>query len=264
MRIRSIKPEFVLDEQVSRWPAETRLAYIYLWMEADDHGRLRANATYLRSQLFPYDDRINLEKVLAPIVKSGKLFLYNAKGESYGYLVNFHKHQRINRPSKPVHPEPPEAELRKHCESHGILSEHAVRARGGLTEGSRLSRARADQGAGNRERNREQGGDGSRTDEVNQEPSDFRKKAEMFRDLHEACEGVDDVVIMELVRSYPGADWDEAARAFRIDYAGVQAFRTSPQAAFRAYLSKSEMHRMGGGQKKEGAPAASQVFKGLA
>ncbi len=99
-RIRSIKPDFFHDELIASWPHVSRLAYIGLWVEADDEGRLRASSSYLRTRLFPYDNRINMERVLQPIVNAGRLVLYAVDGQTYGQLPKFEKHQYINRPKK--------------------------------------------------------------------------------------------------------------------------------------------------------------------
>lgn len=156
-RIRSIKPEYWSDEQVASWPMVSRLAYIALWNEADDEGRLRANLLYLKGRMFPYDARLDLAAVLEPIIASGKMILYSADGQSYAWLPRFEEHQVINRPSKSRLPGPPPAtetapELPAHepsVNTHGALSEDSVNAHGGASEDSRMAHAGKE---GNRER----------------------------------------------------------------------------------------------------------------
>jgi len=98
-RIRAIKPEFWLDEEIASWPHVTRLAYIGLWNEADDEGRLRANPAYLKNRLFPYEPKLDIETVLRPIVKAEKLIIYMVGAQTYGFLPKFTDHQVINHPS---------------------------------------------------------------------------------------------------------------------------------------------------------------------
>lgn len=98
-RIRAIKPEFWLDEEIASWPHVTRLAYIGLWNEADDEGRLRANPAYLKNRLFPYEPKLDIETVLRPIVAAEKLVIYTVGAQTYGFLPKFTDHQVINHPS---------------------------------------------------------------------------------------------------------------------------------------------------------------------
>ena len=107
MRIRCIKPEFWADEQIASWPPVSRLAYIALWNEADDEGRLRASPAYLLSRLFPYDPKADMVAILRPIIASGKLRLYEISGERFALLPNFRRHQVINKPTASKLPAPP-------------------------------------------------------------------------------------------------------------------------------------------------------------
>jgi hypothetical protein len=129
MRIRCIKPEFWYDEQCAAWPPMARLAYIGLWNEADDQGRLRANAAYLKAHLFPYDAAIDMDEVLRPIIQAGKLRLYTVEGQTFGHLRNFNAHQVINRPSASKLPEPPFAT--DSAIPHGALTEHSRKTHAG-------------------------------------------------------------------------------------------------------------------------------------
>lgn len=106
-RIRSIKPEFWLDEEVAMWPDRSQLTYIGLWNLADDHGRVCASAVYIKANLCPFRSEVDIEEALRPIVESGKLRLYEHRGKRFGYLPKFSDHQVINRKSKPKYPEPP-------------------------------------------------------------------------------------------------------------------------------------------------------------
>jgi len=107
VRIRTIKPEFWKDERISSIPFLTRLVYIALWNESDDQGRLRGNPVYLKSVLFPYDE-IDMKAHLISLKGLGVITEYSVRAQAYLYLVNFHKHQRINRPSDSRLPAPEE------------------------------------------------------------------------------------------------------------------------------------------------------------
>ena len=143
-RKRMISPEFWRDEEIGAWSIEARLFYIGLWSFADDEGRLRAHPKLLKSQIFPYDEKINIEKLKAEVSK--KVLWYKVDGQEYGYIKNFLKHQRIDRPSKSQLPAPPkdifEAFLENGTQNEGsqnirrTLSEDSLNTHGGLTEDS--------------------------------------------------------------------------------------------------------------------------------
>ena len=98
-RIRSVKPEFWEDqelaEQVSR---DARLLYIGLWNLADEHGRLRGDARFIRGRVFPYDDDLEIEDVaimLAELALVGKVLPYRSTSGIYLFLPNLARHQRL-------------------------------------------------------------------------------------------------------------------------------------------------------------------------
>lgn len=103
-RKRMIDPEFWSDEEVGHWSYEARLFYIGLWNFADDEGRFKAHSKLLKAQIFPYDNRLNIEKVKKEVAK--KVQWYNDNGLQYGYIRNFLKYQRIDRPTPSKLPEP--------------------------------------------------------------------------------------------------------------------------------------------------------------
>jgi hypothetical protein len=114
-RIRTIKPEFPEDETLGHVCRDARLMFVLLWTICDDFGRFRASASYLRGQLFPYDEDISNKEVnewLDQLCLVGRTKLYRVGNQAYGYVVNWTKHQRIDNASKSSIPEPlPEQEL---------------------------------------------------------------------------------------------------------------------------------------------------------
>jgi hypothetical protein len=108
-RIRTIKPEFPQSESMGRVSREARLCFILLWTIADDSGRLRGNSRMLASLLFPYDidagkkidgwlDELESEKCILRYQSESK--------DSYLAILNWHNHQKIDKPSKSKIPEP--------------------------------------------------------------------------------------------------------------------------------------------------------------
>jgi hypothetical protein len=113
-RIRSIKPETPADETLAKACLEARLLFVYLWTLADDFGRFRANPTFLKNTLFPYDEALRAKEVdkwLSELALIKRIELYIVAGQSYGVIVNWAKHQRIDNAGKSSLPAPEEGEL---------------------------------------------------------------------------------------------------------------------------------------------------------
>lgn len=103
-RKRMIDPEFWSDEEIGTWTLTARLFYIALWNFADDEGRFKAHNDLLKSQIFPYDSKIDVEKLKLEL--SNKVSWYEVNGLKYGHLRNFLKHQSLDRPKPSKLPAP--------------------------------------------------------------------------------------------------------------------------------------------------------------
>lgn len=103
-RIRTIKPDFWGDADVSGLSMQARLLLIGLFSMADDDGRFLASANAINGFVFPNDDvsSAKVRRLLQETVTSGVVHVYSVDGIQYGCLPNWHKHQKINRytPSK--------------------------------------------------------------------------------------------------------------------------------------------------------------------
>jgi hypothetical protein len=100
-----IDPEFWSDEEIGKWSFDTRLFYIGLWNFADDEGRFKAADLLLKSQIFPYDSSIDIKRIKKEL--NHKIEWYENEGLQYGYIRNFLKYQRIDRPTESKLPIPP-------------------------------------------------------------------------------------------------------------------------------------------------------------
>lgn len=110
-RIRSVKPEFWEDEAIGLLSRDARLLYIATWNMADDEGLLRWTASYVKANAFMYDDDIGIEDVtrLMAELSSRHLVLPYTAGktrQSLGWIVQFGKHQKPNRPQPSKLPPP--------------------------------------------------------------------------------------------------------------------------------------------------------------
>ena len=100
-RIRTIKPEFWRDEDLSKVTAEAALLAIGLLNHSDDEGYFNANPKLIESDVFPLRELSSSTPVLLQELASiGYLQLFSGSdGKRYGQVVNFAKHQVINEPT---------------------------------------------------------------------------------------------------------------------------------------------------------------------
>lgn len=128
MRIRTIKPEFWTDEKVGDISITARLLFIALLNQSDDEGNLLCSLKQIKIHAFPYDNFSNDQIVtwLMECVSQDLLRCYVINGKSYLHITNFHKHQKINRPSPAQHPKFIESSLNNHI----LLIESSKRKEG--------------------------------------------------------------------------------------------------------------------------------------
>ncbi len=109
MRRRMLSPEFFTDaDMIANFDAFGRLFYQGLWCVAEDSGCFEINPLGLKMKIFP-GDNIPLEQLqqyIEKLIELDKVVPYEANGRQYGWLKNFHKHQRLDKPSPPSIPLP--------------------------------------------------------------------------------------------------------------------------------------------------------------
>lgn len=130
-RIRTVKPEMGQDEKFGQLSRDARLLFIGLISLADDEGRFRAIPSVIIGHWFPYDQDSprKLSAWLGELVASAMVVLYEVEGVPYGLLPHFTDHQRVNRPTPSLLPEPS-------LNGHGAITEPSVSNHGDLTEAS--------------------------------------------------------------------------------------------------------------------------------
>jgi len=98
-RIRTIKPEFWRDESLATVSSEACLLAIGLLNHCDDEGFFNANPKLVESDIFPLRELSNTTTVLIQELCSiGYITLYQGTdNKTYGHIVNFEKHQVINK-----------------------------------------------------------------------------------------------------------------------------------------------------------------------
>ena len=121
-RIRTIKPEFWSDEKLGQISRDARLLFVGFWNLSDDYGVLKGHFSWIKSQLFPYDD-LSMRKFqnwVNELLDHKFILPFNENGEKFFYIRHFASHQVINRPSKQRNPEPPE-DIESSVSPHGAL-----------------------------------------------------------------------------------------------------------------------------------------------
>lgn len=103
-RIRTIKPEFWTDSKILRLTIPARLFFIGLWNFADDNGVIPDDTLQLKAQIFPCDN-IDVGKLIDELESVGLIKRFD-NGKRYIWIINFLKHQRIDRPRKSNYPLP--------------------------------------------------------------------------------------------------------------------------------------------------------------
>jgi hypothetical protein len=94
-RIRTIKPQFFLNEDVAALPYEWRLLFIGLWTQADRSGRLEDRPQRLKAALFPYDD-LDVNDGLGCLTNAGLITRYDGNGQRLIAIPKWAKHQQPN------------------------------------------------------------------------------------------------------------------------------------------------------------------------
>lgn len=108
-RSRVIKPEFWSDEKVGELSYMERLLFIGMWNFADDEGLIKAHPSFLKANIFPYDDSLkpeSIDKALGNLESKGIVYRYTNNNQKYIWIIKFRVYQRIDKPQKPMNPLP--------------------------------------------------------------------------------------------------------------------------------------------------------------
>lgn len=109
-RIRTLKPEWLEDEALASLSDEARLLSVALILMADDYGNGRGHPAYLASQVWTYrntpETLARVSRASRELVASGFVQFYEVNGQRYFHVVGWEKHQRVDKPSRPMVPGP--------------------------------------------------------------------------------------------------------------------------------------------------------------
>lgn len=108
-RIRQIKPDFYLDDELAQCSRDARLMFPGLWMLADRAGRLADRPARIKAQIFPYDSDITVEMIdgfLGELHNLNFIIRYAVGLKRYIEIRTFKKNQHCH-PKEPVSQIPP-------------------------------------------------------------------------------------------------------------------------------------------------------------
>ena len=101
-RIRTIKPGFFSDEDLSELSLEAHFLAAGLLCQADDEGYFNANPALIKAAVFPLrTPSVNIPGILAELSRKKYLSLHDGiDGKKYGHIRTFLDHQRISHASE--------------------------------------------------------------------------------------------------------------------------------------------------------------------
>jgi hypothetical protein len=141
-RIRTIQPNFARSTSMSRVSRDARLLFVQLWTVVDDAGRARASPAELAAQLYAADDDAPaaLPAWFDALEGEGCIERYTVDEIAYLRIVNWRRHQKIDRPTAsrlPPAPREPLASAREESTqmSMASASEANPREEEKITEG---------------------------------------------------------------------------------------------------------------------------------
>jgi len=99
-RKRMIDPNIWQSEDFGKLSNLAKIVFIGLFSLADDEGRGRANAMYLKSTLFPYNEKMrstDIEVALSEISRNMSIVFYSYDGSNYYELLSWFTFQKIDK-----------------------------------------------------------------------------------------------------------------------------------------------------------------------
>lgn len=100
-RKRMISPDIWQSEDFSKLSTLAKIVFIGMFSNADDEGRGRGKAVYLKSIIFPYDEDIrvaDVDKTLSEISSNMSVIFYSHNENIYYELTNWKIWQKVEKP----------------------------------------------------------------------------------------------------------------------------------------------------------------------
>lgn len=136
-RKRMLSPEMWESPSFSSLSDLSKLVFISLISHADDEGRGRAGAAYIRNVTFPNDEdrRVaDIKKALSEIGCKMSVQFYDVDGNDYYFIEKWFKWQKIDKPTKSKFPPPPNVGEGGDIQSYQSFDEYSASPRRGVAE----------------------------------------------------------------------------------------------------------------------------------
>ena len=103
-RIRTVKPDFWKNEDLSELAPEVHILAAALLNHSDDEGYFKANPKLVKAECCPLrDDSTTIRRCLDELSSIGYIRLFfGFDGKEYGHVTKFLTHQRVDRPKPSV------------------------------------------------------------------------------------------------------------------------------------------------------------------
>jgi hypothetical protein len=101
-RIRTIKPEFWANDQITSLSIGARLLFIGIWNFSDDSGIHSSKSRTLKAAVFPMDDEItsaSVDDMIIELIEQDLVRNYVVNGKGYIRVTGWAKHQKIDKPT---------------------------------------------------------------------------------------------------------------------------------------------------------------------
>lgn len=236
-RIRSIKPEFWVSEQIAECSTNARLTFIGLWTFSDDQGVHPARPKTLKAELFPMDDvsASDVSGWVDELVRVGLVVVFDVDGDLYWHVTGWAKHQRIEHPSA-KYPAPPKfsPNVRRTLDDLSTKTrEDSSKARSGVERSGEEGKGEAPSPKARRSRASAKRPETTMPEgfEISERVATWARKnghGNLSRHLECFCGKA-------LAKGYSYVDWDEAfMNAIRDDWAGMRSGAASSRPVLHA------------------------------
>lgn len=111
-RIRTVKPEMLDDEKVAALPHLAWRLFVSLIMTSDDYGNQHGAVAKIRGTALWATDATDgdIREALARLSRDSLVALYEVRGQAYVAICGWSKHQKVDKPGKPIVPGPEQAD----------------------------------------------------------------------------------------------------------------------------------------------------------
>ena len=101
MRARNIKPNLFKNELLGIEDPVCTILFIGLWCLADRDGKLEDRPLRIKAELFPYREKLDINRYLTVIERLGFILRYKVDNIPYILIPSFKKHQHVHNTEKP-------------------------------------------------------------------------------------------------------------------------------------------------------------------